>query len=314
MKKRIKNSTLARPLALALLLPTLAAVCLASCRRADGSPAHSLVVGVDEFTEDPALTSPEVTSDCQGSGTIPQDETTRDPDLPVTKPVTEETTQLVDVVSYDYDVVMLEEVIAEVGAQKSRKILRYPKLTGLSNPDMQSKINTLLGDIAADEFKKRLLGLADYTQNGIAVKYEITKTAVTYLGGNLLSVRSEGAMSYSDGSADSPFVYSNIINLSTGRNVSQKKVYSDFGEIKKLFEADRFRQISGMDKLTSSISLADMMSQYAMYELYNTYPDTYFTPNDLVIVIELNRNLGGFAEFSIPLADVNAYLSMSPTK
>ena len=86
------------------------------------------------------------------------------------------------------------------------------------------------------------------------------------------------------------------------------------GEIKKLFEADRFRQISGMDKLTSSISLADMMSQYAMYELYNTYPDTYFTPNDLVIVIELNRNLGGFAEFSIPLADVNAYLSMSPTK
>ncbi len=79
MKKRIKNSTLARPLALALLLPTLAAVCLASCRRADGSPAHSLVVGVDEFTEDPALTSPEVTSDSQGSGTIPQDETTRGP-------------------------------------------------------------------------------------------------------------------------------------------------------------------------------------------------------------------------------------------
>lgn len=57
-----------------------------------------------------------------------------------------------------------------------------------------------------------------------------------------------------------------------------------------------------------------MMSQYAMYELYNTYPDTYFTPKELVIIVELNTKLGGYAEFSIPLSDVNAYLSVSPTK
>lgn len=314
MKDKNNTSMLARSLAAALILPALAAVCFASCRRSDGKPAHSLVVGVDEFTDDPALSTAEapVTAP-RGDSTAPGD-TTRDPDTPVTKPVTEETTQKVDVISYEYDVVKLEETIAEVGAQKSRKLLRYPKLTGLSNPDMQTKINSLLADIAASEFKNRLLGLEEYTKNGTAVVYEIKSTAVTYLGGNLLSVRSAGSISYSDGTAEQNFAYSNVINLSTGRNISQKKLYSDFGGIKGMFEAGKFRQISGTPDIVSSIPLADMMSQYALYELYNTYPDTYFTPSELVIVVELNVSLGGFAEFSIPLADANAYLSMSPTK
>ena len=55
--------------------------------------------------------------------------------------------------NYEYDTVTVDETIAVVGASKSRKILRYPKLTGLSNADMQTKINTLLGEIAASEFK-----------------------------------------------------------------------------------------------------------------------------------------------------------------
>lgn len=216
--------------------------------------------------------------------------------------------------NYEYDTVTVDETIAVVGASKSRKILRYPKLTGLSNADMQTKINTLLGEIAASEFKNRTLGLDDYTKNGVAVRYEVAKTSVTYLGGNLLSVRSAGSITYSDGSEDVDFAYSNVINLSTGRNITQKKIYQKFGEIKSLFENGRFTQISGAQNLTSSISLADMMSQYAMYELYNTYPDTYFTPKELVIIVELNTKLGGYAEFSIPLSDVNAYLSVSPTK
>ena len=53
--------------------------------------------------------------------------------------MTEETTQQVDIVNYEYDTVTVDETIAVVGASKSRKILRYPKLTGLSNADMQTK-------------------------------------------------------------------------------------------------------------------------------------------------------------------------------
>lgn len=313
MKKNKNNDLPARAAAIALLLPALAAVCFSSCRTANGKPAHSLVVGVDVLTDDPSLTD-DVTSGAAltDDPSVTGAETTKDPDAPVTRPVTEETTQKVDVISYEYDVVTLEEVIAEVGAQKSRKLLRYPKLTGLSNPDMQTRINSLLSEIAATEFRNRLLGLDEYTKNGTAVVYEIKNTAVTYLGGNLLCVRSEGSITYSDGTQEAKFVYSNVINLSTGRNVSQKKVYSDFGGIKGMFEAGRFRQISGTPDIVNSISLADMMSQYSLYELYNTYPDTYFTPSELVIVIELNANLGGFAEFAIPLADAKSCLLMCP--
>ena len=313
MKKTKRHDPLPRALALALLLPTIAAAVLSSCRNVSGRPSSSLVVGVDELTDPPAETLPYTGEATDTSAPSTGDATNR-PDKPTTKPVTEETTQQVDIVNYEYDTVTVDETIAVVGASKSRKILRYPKLTGLSNADMQTKINTLLGEIAASEFKNRTLGLDDYTKNGVAVRYEVAKTSVTYLGGNLLSVRSAGSITYSDGSEDVDFAYSNVINLSTGRNITQKKIYQKFGEIKALFENGRFTQISGAQNLTSSISLADMMSQYAMYELYNTYPDTYFTPKELVIIVELNTKLGGYAEFSIPLSDVNAYLSVSPTK
>lgn len=311
-----KQISTARFAAAALLLPTLASLTLVACRHAgDDLPDHSLVVGVDVLTDDPSLTEPETEPETGGDDTTAHvGDVTTAPAGPATKPVTEETTQIVDIVSYDYETVTLDEVLAEVGAQKSRKILRYPKMTGLSNPDMQTKINELLADIAASEFKNRLLGLDEYTKSGVTVKYEIKSSTVTYLGGNLLAVRSEGELSYSDDTANVNFVYANVINLSTGRNISQKKLYSDFGKLRELFEAGRFKQISGTKNITSSISLQDMMTQYSMYELYNTYPDTYFTPTELVIVIELTSNLGGFAEFSLPLATANAYLSMSPTK
>ncbi len=310
-----KQISLLRVAASALLLPTLASLTLIACRRVgDDTPDHSLVVGVDVLTDDPSVTEPLTEPLTNDNTTAAGDNSTTAPTGPATKPITEETTQIVDIVHYDYDTVVLDEVLAEVGSQKSRKILRYPKLTGLSNPDMQTKINELLGEIAASEFKNRLLGLDEYTKNGITVKYEITSSTVTYLGGNLLAVRSEGELSYSDDTANVNFVYANVINLSTGRNISQKKLYSDFGALRELFENGKFKQISGNSNIQSSISLSDMMTQYSMYELYNTYPDTYFTPSELVIVIELTSNLGGFAEFSLPLSTADAYLSMSPTK
>lgn len=303
---------------LALLIPVMLAASLAACRRApDGQPVNSLVVGIDVLTDSPYNTEPPETSgqDTPSDTTSPwQGDVTDRPVDTDTRPVTEETTQEVDVVSYDYEVEMTDEVIAEVGSMKSRKLLRYPRLTGLSNADMQTKINELLAEIAASEYKNRLMGLEEYTKNGVTVKYEITDSTVTYLGGNLLSVRSAGSLSYSDGTPELRFMYSNVINLSTGKNVSQKKLYTGFGDIKKLFEDGKFTQISGAEDLTSSISLADMMTQYSLYELYNTYPETYFTPEMLIISIELNAKLGGYAEFSIPLSEVNGYLSMSPTK
>lgn len=305
-----------RPAAFLLLLLLLPSLCLYSCRRAPaGQPGHSLVVGIDELTDPYASDAPDATAEPSPDTTdVGPGVVTEPPAVSDTKPVTEETTQKVDVLNYDYEVKLVDEVIAEAGSQKSRKILRYPQLTGLSNETMQTKINELLGEIAAVEFKNRLLGLEEYTKSGVAVKYEITDSTVTYLGGNLLTVRSQGTVSYSDETPRQNFVYANVINLSTGRNVSQKTLYSNFGEIKKLFEGGRFKQISGTDRLLTLTSLTDIMSAYSLYELYNTYPETYFTPKELVISVELSANLGGYAEFSIPLSEVNGYLTMSPTK
>ncbi len=319
-KKKVQNTKNAergiRLSALALIPPLLAALTLVSCRRAEPDDKHSLVVGVDILTDD-ATTAPDPVS-IPESDTSPASPDSSSPiteSSPVTqKPQTEETTEIVDVVSYEYDVVLSELKLADVGSQQSRRILRYPKLTGLSNESMQTKINELLEEIALSEFKNRLLGLEEYTKSGVAVTYEITSSQVTYLGGNLLSVRSEGGISYSDGADTVRFVYANTINLNTGKNLSQKKLYSDFEGLKRLFEAGAFKQISGADNITSSISLADMMSQYSLWELYNTYPVTYFTSTELIISVELTSKLGGFAEFSLPLTTADAYLGISPTK
>jgi len=82
----------------------------------------------------------------------------------------------------------------------------------------------------------------------------------------------------------------------------------------KLFTSGKFKQISGEDSLLSSISLEKLMENYKYYAQYNDYPETYFTQDSLVIILDTDKENGFFAEFSIPLAEVNDCLQRSPTK
>jgi hypothetical protein len=134
------------------------------------------------------------------------------------------------------------------------------------------------------------------------------------MGNGIVSARSEGVIDYSDDTSDLKFAYSITLDLSTGRDISLKKIYSDFGEIMKLFTSGKFKQISGDASLLSSISLEKLMENYKYYAQYNDYPETYFTPQSLVIILDTDKENGFFAEFSIPLEEVDSYLQRSPKK
>ncbi len=216
--------------------------------------------------------------------------------------------------SFECDVIEKTEVLGQVGAQKCTATFRYPALKNIEDlPKLQS-LNELLAQIAEVEYQNRLPNASELVKGGTAVSYEVTDTSVTFLGNDLVSVRSEGRIDYTDDSKDERFVYCNLIKLSTGKDITLKKTYSDFEGVIALFKSGRFTQLSGEPSLTSSVTLEKLMEPYKYHSQYGTFPETYFTSDSLVIVIETSRENGHFAEFGISLDQVNDCLILSPTK
>ena len=260
---------------------------------------------LDSTSAPEATVAPEVTDEVTTSAP----EATTAPDT-----TAEETAPPAVIVTYEFDVIESVTDLGTTGGKKCSAILRYPALTGLEDKGKQSEVNKLLEQIAGVEYQNRLPGAGELISAGTAVSYEITSTAVTYLGNNLLSVRSEGIIDYADDATDEIFVYCNLINLSNARDITLKKTYSDFGRVIELFTSGKFKQISGDSSLTSAISLEGLMEQYKYHAQYGTFPESYFTTDSLVLVIETNRGSGFFAEFSIDLTEVADCLYYSPKK
>ena len=261
---------------------------------------------IPEITTAPETTvAPEVT-----------DEVTTSAPVITTAPETtpEETEPPAVIVTYEFEVIESVTDLGTIGGIKCSAIIRYPALTGLEDKAKQQEINDLLSQIAGVEYQNRLPNAGELIPAGTAVSYVITETAVTYLGNNLLSVRSEGIIDYIDDANDEEFVYCNLINLSTARDITLKKTYADFGRVIELFTSGKFKQISGDSSLTTAISLEGLMDQYKYHAQYGTFPETYFTHDSLVLVVETNRENGFFAEFSIPLSEVADCLHYSPIK
>ncbi len=322
MKMKIKLSTL-------LLSLAMIAACLCACFPVTGDDGYrTMPVGTGteapifletEPETDPVTASgdvttlsPEITEDPAVSG----DETTaHTPDITTSDPEDAETTAPApDISAFEFDIIEDSEEIGTVGKDKCLRILRYPALKGLEDTDAQEKINKLLSQIASVEYQNRLPGVAELIKSGTYVSYEITDTAVTFVGNDLASIRSEGRIDYKDDAKDERFVYCNLIKLSTGKDITLKKTYTDFATIMTLFTSGKFKQIGGDPSLTSSLTLSQLMEQYKYHSQYGTYPETYFTKDSLVLVIETNIENGFFAEFSIALGEVNDCLAESPTK
>jgi hypothetical protein len=267
---------------------------------------------------------PETTSEIPEETTLPvpetttveiPDETTAEVIVTTEAETTEEVTEAPPVIiTYEYDVIEDKRELGEIGGQKYYAVIRYPALTGIEDAKIQEKINTTIMQHAVFQYENALPNASELISSGSAVSYEVTSAEVTYMGGGLLSARSEGVIDHANDTNDLKFAYSIIIDLSTGRDISPKKIYSDFGSIITLFTSGKFKQISGEESLLSSLSLEKLMENYKYYAQYSTYPETYFTQDSLVIILDTDRENGFFAEFSIALTEVNGYLQKSPTK
>jgi hypothetical protein len=282
------------------------------------APMQPITIPPQDVTEAPDTTVlPEVTTE-EPSISAPETTVGDNPEVTTAPPVTTEpevtTAEPPEVIVFEFEVIEQSEEIGTVGKDKCIKIIRYPALKGLENSSIETKINKLVSQIASVEYQNRLPGAADLVKNGTYVSYEITDTAITYLGNNIVSVRSQGKIDYKDDTKDELFVYCNIIDLSTGKDITLKKTYSDFGKIMTLFSSGKFTQISGDKSLTSSMTYAQLIEQYKYHSQYGTYPETYFTKDELIIVVETNSTNGFFAEFAIALSAVNDCLVLSPTK
>lgn len=317
---KIKLSTL-------LLALALIAACICACYPVTGDGGYrTMHVGTgtnapyrpeDEMTSSPDISSPNTDlpfSELTDVPSAPSDDTTAStPDNTVSTQDTtfDETTAPIPVFpTWEFDIVEQREELGAVGKDKCSCIIRYPALKGLEDTDTQSKLNKLLAQIASVEYQNRLPGVSELIQGGTFVSYEITDTAITFVGNDLISVRSEGRIDYKDDTRNERFVYCNLIRISTAKDITLKKTYTDFASIIALFTSGGFKQISG----DTSLSLAQMMEQYKYHAQYGTYPETYFTASDLILVIETNIENGFFAEFSIALSEVNEFLAESPTK
>ena len=306
------------------LLITLALITgiLAACYPVTGdSEYRTLPLGTGTLAPVVLETEPEVTSVFIEETTAPapetteiiSDETTAEA-IVTTEAVTEEETTAPEIVTYEYDVIEDKREIGEISGQKYYALIRYPAITGLEDAAKQEKLNNTIMQHAVIQYQNLLPNASELISSKTAVSYEITSTEVTYMGNGIVSARSDGVIDYSDDTSDLKFAYSITLDLSTGRDISLKKIYSDFGEIMKLFTSGKFKQISGDASLLSSISLEKLMENYKYYAQYNDYPETYFTPQSLVIILDTDKENGFFAEFSIPLEEVDSYLQRSPKK
>lgn len=316
---KIKLSTL-------LLTLALIAACICACYPVTGDDGYRTMpvgTGTDapvfletEPPEAPVTSEPEITTSTPEVTTIPSvsdaETTASVPDVttaPDSEP-DETTAPAPEFPPIEFDVIEESEELGTVGKDKCIRLIRYPALKSLEDTNAQTKINKLLSQIASVEYQNRLPGVTEIIQGGTYVSYEITDTAVTFVGNDLVSVRSEGKIDYKDDTRDERFVYCNLIRISTAKDITLKKTYTDFATIITLFTSGGFEQISG----ETSLSLSQMMEQYKYHAQYGTYPETYFTEKSLILVIETNIENGFFAEYSIALSEVNGCLAESPTK
>jgi hypothetical protein len=232
---------------LSSLLITLALITgiLAACYPVSGdSEYRTMPLGTGTLAPVILETAPEVTSEIPEETTLPAPETTVDiPDETTAEVIvtteaetTEEVTEAPPVIiTYEYDVIEDKRELGEIGGKKYYAVIRYPALTGIEDTKIQDKINTTVMQHAVFQYENALPNASELISSGSAVSYEITAAEVTYMGNGLLSARSEGMIDYASDTNDVKFAYSIVIDLSTGRDIAPKKIYSDFGSIITLF-------------------------------------------------------------------------------
>ena len=190
----------------------------------------------------------------------------------------------------------------------------YPRISGMANETLQTKINTLLGDITEYDFTSAEFSkdYADSIASGVTVGYRVDECDVTFINSAFMSVR--WRVSYTRSNADEAYrtAFVHHINLSTGKEIKTKDIFSDFYTVLDLLEGGKMTRVESTDGFDSRSDFSSLMKNMRARVPYSVFPPVYFTPDTLCVIVCSEHQSGGWAEYSVPLADVRHCLKVSP--
>ena len=191
--------------------------------------------------------------------------------------------------------------------------LTYPQLQNTGNPVSEQNSNLLLAGAAikalgANESTK---DYQDKVSGGSKVTFTVTDCQVTACTPALVSVRFAATYLVS-GQTPLNFVFTYLLNPSTGSEIKGKNVFSNLGGVLDALEQNKATQVYATAGFDKEFRMADWIKYYRDNILYKFTPELYFTSDAIVLIAELSGNQGGWAEYSIPLDAVSSCLKVKP--
>ncbi|MBO7376366.1 MAG: hypothetical protein J6V01_04595 [Clostridia bacterium] len=249
-----------------------------------------------------------VTGEPETAGVTEPEQTSSPSETALTE--TGETTLPVTVVSWE----MAENPINLDGAGKSRAELIYPKLSGMINTALEEKINTLFGQITEVDFTTNEL-CKDHMEKvlaGITVNYRITECTVTLFKESMISVMWKAEYTTSDSEEKTCLAFAHTVNLSTGKEVKAKDVFSDFASILDRISSGRIPRTGASEDFDSKNDLQQLVSNYKTRLAYSFYPPVCFTEDSVIVILQSEGKTGGWAEYTAKTSDVGGFMKIIP--
>lgn len=218
------------------------------------------------------------------------------------------------VIVCDYTFELGEEisVVCETEAGRCTKVLRYPVISGMTDEELEKTINEKLAGLAESFYKKTVPDAEIFELEGTLFNFEIKECSVEYFSNDFISIKNTINLFTSVSEYISAPVYTVNMSLTDGSIIEEDSIFSNFNAISSEFILGSFELEYGADDLLSQTSLEDMILQYRSD--YESYPEAYFTPDKLVINIDLADALGTSAGYSIALDKVADALGFMPNK
>jgi len=199
----------------------------------------------------------------------------------------------------DYTVEFTEEYFFR-GAAVDVK-LAYPAVSGLKDEKAADALRAAAKAYAYARFAEEGLTASD----DVRYAYSVNDTKLMLAAPGFLSAMIGGVISADSGGVRY-FSYTFNYDLTAGAALEAQDVFADYGAIRTLFEAGRFRQDFGYASLAREVSLTDLIAQYRPE--YGVYPRVYFSEGRLGLLVETVPSLNGYAGFSIDIRQVRDML------
>ncbi|MBQ8509770.1 MAG: hypothetical protein IJ493_07680 [Clostridia bacterium] len=207
---------------------------------------------------------------------------------------------------------------------------------GSDNPDYECTLTTysqesgdsfieiaypvLTGDAVSGSLEEKIRGyVVDYMEQYLryanaegAYSYVIDDVTVTCRLPGLVSVLCAGSFTDADSSYPETIVYTLNINPESAVIYNEFDDFiADFDALADTFRSGGFTLESGVNDLLTKTNYTDMFIAYS--DLYGIYPPLYVIDSGdglrLGLSVELVYTLGGHAEFSIPLDEIDGAIT-----